>query len=137
MYAKAFLNIQEGIKINVIKISSIGYADDTILIADADIGLERVVDRPKTKVITFSRPQNIPMFITSNGKILEKVNKTKYHDRWMSNQVDPNYEIKCKIEQARNAIAQMKGLLSDPHINLRLRIRPLKCYVWLVILYGA
>lgn len=41
---KAFENIHECIKINGIKVPSFRYADDTIVIADSNIDLQRLVD---------------------------------------------------------------------------------------------
>lgn len=69
------------------QVSSMRYADDTIIIAGLDIGLEQLTDRLNINIAEFnmkinndkikvrlrlSRSQNIP-----NGKILEQVNIIK------------------------------------------------------------
>lgn len=41
--------------------------------------------------------------------MLEQVDKIKYSGCWKNKKLDPNQEIKCKIEQARFASTQMKG----------------------------
>lgn len=38
-------------------------------------------------------------------------------------QLDPNHEVKSKIEQATNEFLQMKGLLRNLDIHLGLRVR--------------
>lgn len=151
IFKKAFENVEDGIKINGVKISSIRYADDTIIIADSDLGLQRLIDKlntiitefdmkintTKTKIMRISRSQNVTLPITANGLRLEQVNKIQYLGCWINNKLDPEQEIKCRIEQARTTFLRLRGLLCDPHLNLHLRIRLLKCYVWSVLLYGA
>ena len=51
--------------------------------------------------------------------------------------VDPDMEIKCRIEMARAAFNKMRNLFCNDNINLKLRQRMIKCYVWSVLLYGC
>ena len=51
--------------------------------------------------------------------------------------LDPDTEIKCRIEAARSSFNKMKNLLCNDNLNLKLRQRMIKCYVWSVLLYGV
>ena len=51
--------------------------------------------------------------------------------------LDPDLEIRARIEQARSAFNRLKRLLCDARLNLDLRLRLLKCYIWSTLLYGV
>lgn len=85
-----------------------------------------ITNSDNIKAKTFSRSQNVPESITSNSKILKQVNKIEYLGCCKTNQLDSNYDIKAKIEQAKNAFAEMK---CDPYINLGLKIGLIKSLV--------
>nr|CAH7741931.1 unnamed protein product [Callosobruchus chinensis] len=53
-------------------------------------------------------------------------------DRW-----NPELEIMCRIEQARATFLKLKKFPTNRNLNFKLRYRMVKCYVWLVLLYGA
>ena len=51
--------------------------------------------------------------------------------------LDTETEINAIIEQARVNFITMRNILSDQHLDLELRCRLSKCYVWFTLLYGA
>lgn len=57
----------------------------------------------------------------------------------MSNKrkMDPSDEIKIRIEKARATFICMRKLLCSHDLTLSLRIKMIKCYVFLVFLYGV
>ena len=50
---------------------------------------------------------------------------------------DHSLEIRCRIEQAREAFFKFQKVLKNRDLNLQLRTRILRCYVFSVLLYGV
>lgn len=151
IFREAFSSTDCGIKVNGEVINNIRFADDTVLIADSDTGLQSLVERlegsckkygmkinsSKTKVMVFGKNQNVPIPIKIEGNTLEQVYKFKYLGSWIVNTLNNDVEIKTRIEQARNAFLKMKNVFQNPRLDLELRTRLVKCYVWSILLYGA
>lgn len=112
MFNKAFKDTEDGLKITGVDISTISYAHDTIIVADKDLGLQRLIEKlnlnvielrmktndSKTKIMKISSLQNISLPITSNGVIIEQINKMKYLGCWKNRKLNPNQESKFGIE---------------------------------------
>ena len=151
LFKFAMENISDGIKVNGETINSIRYADDTVLMADTDVGLQNIMDSvqracsdygmkinvKKTKTMVISKNQNIPIPFQIDGEVLELVNRFKYLGSWIERDTNPDNEIRTRIEQARQGFLRYKRLLSDPYLDLSLRLRLVKCYVWSILLYGV
>ena len=147
----ALKNETHGIKINGETVNNIRYADDTVLIADTDIGLQHIIDQlnntckqhgmkiniKKTKTMVISKNQNVTIPFTINGEILEMVNGFKYLGAWIGCDMNPDREIRCRIEMARHGFMRFKQLFCDPKLYLGLRLGLVKCYIWSILLYGA
>ncbi|XP_060534506.1 uncharacterized protein LOC132706926 [Cylas formicarius] len=58
-FDRALADISEGVKVNGVNINSIRYADDTILIADSDVGLQRLLDRVSNTCEEFDMKINV------------------------------------------------------------------------------
>lgn len=151
LFNEALNNCTDGIKVNGVNISTIRYADDTVLLADSDVGLQRLMDNinaaceeygmsiniKKTKVMIISRNQNVSIPISINGEILNNVYQFKYLGCIINAKLDTETEIKARIEQARGNFIRMRNILCDQHLDLELRCRLSKCYVWSTLMYGA
>lgn len=46
-------------------------------------------------------------------------------------------EIRCRIEMARTTFQRMRTLFCDDNLNLKLRQRMVKCFIWSVLMYGV
>lgn len=77
-----------------------------------------------------------PLPICGNGKILDR-DQFIYLRRSINAKLDPEAEIKARIEEARSNFTRMRNILSDQHLDLDLRCRQLKCCVWSSLLYGV
>ncbi|VEN53317.1 unnamed protein product, partial [Callosobruchus maculatus] len=151
LFNEALENCTDGIKINGVNISNIRYADDTAIIADSDIGLQRLINKvneacreygmdmniKKTKVMTITRSQNVPLPIFVNGEMLSRVDRFRYLGAWINTTLDQDLEIKSRIEQARSNFMKLRNILCDQNLNIDLRVRLAKCYSWSTLLYGA
>ena len=151
IFRKALDDSAKGVKINGVLINNIRYADDIVIIADnmadlqellndvnkAGVELGLNINAKKTKWITFGRLEHPGLSLTLNGVSIERVDRYKYLGTIITKTLDPDTEIKCRIESARATFNKMRPFFCDDNINLKLRQRMIKCYVWSVLLYGS
>lgn len=50
---------------------------------------------------------------------------------------DNSQEIRCRIEKARAAFIKMNTLFKSHNLNMEIKLRLLRCYVFSILLYGA
>jgi hypothetical protein len=96
-------------------------------------GMEMNVE--KTKVMRISK-QPSPMKIMIDQKQLENVEYFKYLGSMITNDARSTREIKSRIVMAKTAFNKKKTLLTSK-LDLNLRKKLVKCYIWSIALYGA
>jgi len=96
-------------------------------------GMEMNVE--KTKVIRISR-QPFPVKIMMYQKQLENVEIFEYLCSILTNDGRCTCEIKCRIAMAKAAFYKKRALFTGT-LDLELRKKLVKCYVWSKALYGA
>jgi hypothetical protein len=130
-------------------IRTVKYADDLMLLAREENVLQGMVDRlieigrhygmemnvEKTKVMSISR-QPAPMKIMIDQKQLENVEYFNYLDSMITNDARCTREIKSRIAMAKAAFNKKKNLFTSK-LELNLRKKLVKCYIWSIALYGA
>lgn len=141
-----------GIKINGFTINNIRYADDAVIMANNINELNIIMNKlstesnkyglkinaNKTKFIVFDKSRETQNYVLKiNNVVVEKVDTIKYLGTVINSNANPSKEIQCRIEQARSAFCKIRKALTDREINLNLKLRFVKCYVWSVLLYGA
>jgi len=89
----------------------------------------------KTKVMRISR-QPSPVTNMIDQKQLENVECFKYLDSMLTNDGRCTCEIKSKIAMAKAAFNKKKNLFTST-LDLNLRKKLIKCYIWSMALYGA
>lgn len=150
VFKEALENVEAGIKINGTFINNLRYADDTVVIASGLPELQLLMDRivqhsgryglsmntSKTKLMIFSKTQ-IKADLRVCGESIEQVPSLRYLGTLVNQQSDAKIEIKARIEQARKTLINLKTLLANRNLDLGLRIRLLRCYVFPVLLYGC
>ena len=128
-------------------INTLKYADDLVLLAKEEKVLKDMIDKlieiggcygmemnvEKTKVMRISR-QPLPVKIIIDQKQLENVKSCKYLGSILTNDGRCTCEIKCRIAKA--AFNKKKTLFTST-LDLELRKKLVKCYVWSIALYGA
>ena len=142
----------EGIRIGGININNIRYADDTVLIADTEEKLQRLVDSlnegceryglkiniGKTEVMGLTkRPEQLPVSISLRGDTLNQVSSFKYLGSLVSEDGKCDPDIRVRTGMAKTAFGQLRKILTSLAINIRTRVRVLKAYVWSVLLFGC
>jgi len=89
----------------------------------------------KTKVMRISR-QPSPVKIMIDQKQLENVESFKYLGTILTNDGRCTCEIKCRIAMAKAAFNKKRTLFTST-LDLELRRKLVKCYIWGIALYGA
>lgn len=151
IFQEALHGKHQGIILNGTIVNNLRYADDTILLANTLEDLQQllncVADRSramglklnisKTKWLVVSKQKDIIGRLEYEGKPIERVQFHKYLGCLLNADWDATQEIRSRIEQARSAFIKMRTVLCSRDIDLALRIRVLKCYVFSILLYGA
>lgn len=150
IFKDALEDTDYGIKVNGVLLNTIRYADDTLIMCDSMEGLQDLMNRislsgskmglninvSKTKFMIFSRERHENAHLILNNSVIERVQRFKYLGSIITENLDPDIEIKCRIETARTTFQRMRNLLCDDNLNLKLRQRLVKCYIWSILLYG-
>jgi hypothetical protein len=89
----------------------------------------------KTKVKRISR-QPLPVKIMRDQKQLKNVESFKYLGSILTNDGKCTCEIKHRIVMAKAAFNKKKSLFTST-LDLELRKKLVKCYIWSIALYGA
>ena len=92
------------------------------------------VNVKKTKVMVFSKIENVQCNIKVNGEYLEQV--TSYRYLGVTEHGRSEVEIKTRIAMAKKAFWKMKEVTRG-QVNLTARKRILNCYVFSVLKYGC
>jgi len=89
----------------------------------------------KTKVMRISR-QSFSVKIMIDQKQLENVESFKYLSSILTNDGRCTCEIKCRIAMAEAAFIKKRTLFTST-LDLELRKKLVKCYIWSIALYSA
>ena len=142
----------ENFKVNGLPINNIRYADDTVLLANNTQDLQQLlsslqneskkrgltINKKKTKIMVLSKTSDIPSSdIFLDGEKLEQTNQFDYLGSLVTSDCRCDKEIRRRIVLAKKAFIEKKNILADKKLNIKLRTRLLKCYVWSVLLYGC
>ena len=142
----------EGIKVGGHNINNIRYADDTVLVADTEEKLQRLVNRlqeacnrkglkinvNKTEVMGISKgDQRLPVNISLENKQINQVSSYTYLGSKITDDGRSDGEIRRRIGIAKTAYGRLKKILSNVRMNIEARLRIMKCYVWSKMLYGC
>jgi hypothetical protein len=80
--------------------------------------------------------QPAPVQFTIDQKQLENVKYCKYLDSVITNDARHTWEIKTTIDKAKAEFNKEKALCTFK-LDLNLRKKLIKCYIWGIDLYGA
>jgi hypothetical protein len=89
----------------------------------------------KTKAMRISR-QPYPIKMMIDQKQLENVEYFNYFGSIITNDARCTHEIKFRIAMAKAPINKKKTLFTSK-LDLNLRKKLVKCYIWSIALYGA
>ena len=130
-------------------IHTVKYAADLVLLAKEETVLQEMVDRliedgrcygmkmnvEKTRVMRISR-QPFAVKFTIDHKQLDNVESFKYLGSMLTNDGRCTCEIKPMIAMAKAAFNKKRALFTST-LDIKLRKKLVKCYIWSIALYGA
>lgn len=129
------------------RINTFKYVNDIVILAEnindlqlllnkiSEFGQRAGLNINKTKLMVFSRLEHDSVFLHLDGRRIERVNSFKYLGCLITEDLDPDREVKCRIESARTTFNKMKSFFCDDNLSLKLRLRMIRCYVWPILLY--
>ena len=133
-------------------VNNLRYADDTVIIAESEEQLQRLINVVVTKseekglylnsikffTMVFSKASQIPTCnINVHGKILGQVHLVVYLGSQFTSDARCEKEIRRRIGIAKSAFTSMSKVLTSRDIHITVRIQVLRCYVWSTLLYGC
>ena len=142
----------EGIKVGGMNINNIRYADDTVLIADTEEKLQRLVDRldvecrgvglkiniGKTEVMGVTkRKEQLRVNVNVGGQAVKQVRSFRYLGSLVDEDGRCDAEIRSRIGMGKTNFGQMRRILTSRNLSTGIRLRILKTYIWSVMLYGC
>ena len=101
-----------------------------------DLGMK--INIKKTKALVVSKKTNTPVCNTNvNGLNVKQENNFVYLGSTVTSDGRCEKEIVKRISMAKGAFNKMRNILINTHINIRIRKRAVKIYIWPVMLYGC
>lgn len=151
IFNDALQNRTEGVRIGEEIINNIRYADDTAILAESIEDLQQLVyavdaactrgglaiNIAKTKWMVVSHESPDRATLRVRGEELERVPHFKYLGAWLNETVDPDEEIRTRIEISRASFNRFRAVLCCRGLGMSVRLGVLRCYVWSSLLYGC
>ena len=130
------LDDMDGFRIGVTVVNNLRYAYDTVIIAESEEQLQRLINVVVTK--SKEKASQIPTCnINVHGKILEQVHSFVYLGSQFTSDARCEKEIRRRIGIAKSAFTSMSKVLTSRDIHMTVRIKVLRCYAWPTLLYGC
>ena len=131
--------------------NNLPYADDTVLMAESESELQNIVDTvrsnsercglkmsvKKTTTMVISRDGLAEVKINVDGVQLEQVKRFKYLGQIITDDGRCDAEVKTRIEIARAKFVGMKDVLTSRQLNIKLRLRLIRCFILSTLLYSS
>ena len=133
-------------------INNLRYADDTVIIVESKNQLQQLMDTvveeieakglflnsAKSFTMVFTKSKVRPTCkITVHGNTLDQVDRFVYLGSLFTSERRCEQDVRQRIAIAKSAFTLLEKVLKNRNINIQLRCRFLKCYVWSTLLYGS
>ena len=142
-----------GIKLLGEYINNLRYADDTVLLAESEEELQKLVDAvkegslkfglemntKKTKMMIIRRDVNdgSKVEIKVDGVILEQVESYQYLGQLITEDGRCEKDIRRRISIAKTNFLKMKNVLTTKKLSMKTRKKILYCYIISTLMYAA
>jgi len=145
-------DVDEGVIINGHKINNMRYADDTVLLASSERGLQLLLDKTneaseqlglsintkKTKCMVVSKRDQPPTcHLKCNNNDIDEVTSFNYLGSLVTSDGRSEKEIRRRIQISKTAFNKMRTIFTDRKLSMPLKLRLLRCFVWSTFLYGC
>ena len=140
----------KGIVVGGYNMNNVRYADDTTLIAESEEKLQDLLEKvrteserkglsinvKKTECMVISKEKVPPKCVVKvDEEVIKQVDKFNYLGSMITIDGRCDTEIKKRIGIAKDSFQKMGRILKDRKMNIRIKVRLLKCYVHSVFLY--
>jgi len=148
---KELEEVEEGIQVNGRRINNIRYADDTVLLASSEAGLQMLVNivqissekfglksninKTKAMVMSKQSPNEPSISITVNNIKIGQVQHFNYLGSWITTDGRCGKEIRRRINLSKRSFNSMINIFRDRQLSIQLKTRLLKCFVRPVPMY--
>ena len=142
-----------GIRICGEIINNLRYADDTVLIAESEEELQKLIDavkeqslvyglkmnkkKTKTMIVRRNELEDCRVHIVVDGVTLEQVKKYTYLGQVVTEDGRCVVEIKRRIQIAKANFLKMKNVLTARKLSIETRKKLINCYIISTLLYAA
>jgi hypothetical protein len=151
IFSEALEKCEHGILLNGERLNNIRYANDTVIFADSLNSLQQLINKvnevserfglqvniTKTKFMIISKNKVRDAQLLINNTPVDRVKQYNYLGTTVNEQWDHSQEIKCRIEKARSAFNNMAKLFKSHNLNLEIKVRLLRCYIFSILYYGV
>ena len=132
-------------------IRNLRYADDTVIIEESKNQLQQlmdtVVEESEAKGLFLNSAKSFTMVfsksevghtckVTVYGNTLEQGDRFVFLGSLFTSDGRCEKDVRQRIAIAKSAFTSLEKVLKNRNINIQLRCRFLKCYVWSTLLYG-
>ena len=142
---------EEGVKINGINVNNLRLADDIVLMALSEKALQNLLDLinrkgekfgmeinfKKTKCMVCSKLTDQTVTIHLNDQPLKTVDSFKYLGSLLTSDCKSRCDIRQNVAKAKKAFSDMKSVLANLKMPMKLRLRILRCYIEPILLYSS
>ena len=146
------LEKERGLKIGGQNITNLRYADDTVLIAESQEDLQRMlnvvvtesegkglsINCKKTECMVISKKKEAPKcHIKIRDNTIKQVSAFNYLGSTITDDSRSTREIKRRIALAKSAFSKLEKILRNRTLRMETRLRVLNCYIYPVLMYGS
>ena len=133
------LDDMDGFRIGGTVVNNLRYADDTVIIAETEEQLQRlinvVVTKSEEKGLYLNSAKSFTMVFSKASRI--PTCNTRLYFVYLGSQFtsDERCEIRRRIGIVKSAFTSMSKVLTSRDIHRTVRIKVLRCYMWSTLLY--
>ena len=145
------LEKENGLRIGGHNITNIRYADDTVLLAESEEDLQRLLDVvvqeserkglslncKKTECMVVSKTESPTCILKVKDQRIKQVSSFNYLGSLITEDARCIKEVKRRIALAKSAFSKLDKILKNSALSIEIRIRVLNCYVVPVLMYGS
>ena len=145
------LGKERGHRVGGHNITNIRYADDTILLAESEEDLQKLLDVvvveserkglnlncKKTECLVISKTESSRCILKVNDRVIKQTFSFNYLGSIITEDARCVNEVKRRISVAKSTFSTSNNILRHRSLSMKVRFRVLDCYVYPVLMYGS
>jgi hypothetical protein len=145
------LEKERGLRVGGHNITNIRYADDTVLLAESEEDLQRLLDVvvteserkglclncKKTECLVISKKDRPTCTLKVKDQIIKQTSSFNYLGSLITEDARCVREVNRRIALAKATFSKLDNILRNRALSMKIRLRVLDCYVYPVLMYGS